>query len=104
MFEAAFVVIPSLCYEGLPSNLMESFMLGTPCLVSDMGALPSLVGKGGAVFEAGNPQSLADVVRVMLSSQDYAEVCETVRREAEAKYSEEANYGRLREIYEVVRK
>ena len=104
MSEAAFVVIPSLCYEGLPTNLMESFMLGTPCLVSDLGALPSLVGKGGAVFEAGNPQSLADAVRAVFSRQDYDAMCTAARHEAEARYSEDANYGRLMEIYEAVRK
>ena len=67
--------------------------------------LPDIVSSDcGEVFEAGNAESLAAAIIRILSRPDYAEVCKTVRREAEAKYSEEANYGRMMEIYEAVRK
>lgn len=100
------VVLPSECWEGMPMTVLESFAEGTPCIVSDLGALPEMV-KGGAlgeVFEAGRPEALAEAVKRLLARPDYAEMCRAARREAEARYSQEANFRRLTEIYAAARK
>ena len=95
------VVLPSECWEGMPMTILESFAEGTPCVVSNLGALPEYIRNGelGEVFETGNPKSLAAAVKRLLSRSDYGEMCAAAKHEAETKYSEEANYKRLMEIY-----
>ncbi|HVF04175.1 MAG TPA: glycosyltransferase [Frankiaceae bacterium] len=43
MAHAAAVVIPSVCYEGLPRVLVEAFARARPVLATDVGPLPELV-------------------------------------------------------------
>lgn len=103
MAESRAVVLPSECWETFGLTVVEGMWAGNPPVVSNLGALPDIVSSDcGEVFEAGNAESLAAAIIRILSRPDYAEVCKTVRREADAKYSEEANYGRLMEIYEEV--
>lgn len=100
---AQLVVIPSLCYEGLPTTLVEAFMCGTPCLVSDRGPLPNLVTAGvdGAVFRAGDAKDLAAKVRGLFADPAHlAALGRGARRTYEATYTEERNYRRLMEIYQ----
>lgn len=100
------LILPSECWEGMPMTILESFAVGTPCVVSDLGALPEYIRNGelGEVFEAGNAEACAAAIKRLLSRPDYDEMCAAAKREAETKYSEEANYKRLMEIYgEVVR-
>ena len=88
-------------------TVLESFAEGTPCAVSNLGALPEYIryGEFGEVFEAGNAESLAMAIKRLLSRQNYDEMCDAAKHEAEAKYSEESNYKRLMAIYgEVVNK
>ena len=101
------LVLPSECWEGMPMTVLESFAEGTPCAVSNLGALPEYIryGEFGEVFEAGNAESLAMAIKRLLSRQNYDEMCDAAKHEAEAKYSEESNYKRLMAIYgEVVNK
>ena len=95
------LVLPSECWEGMPMTILESFAEGTPCVVSDLGALPEYIRSGelGEVFKAGNAEACAAAIKRILSRPDYDEMCTAVRREAEIKYSEDANYKRLMEIY-----
>ncbi|MCJ2044183.1 glycosyltransferase family 4 protein [Methylobacterium sp. J-078] len=61
MRAAQAVVVPSLCYEGLPMVIAEAFSVGTPVIVSRIGALPDLVGEGVTGLHAapGDPDALA---------------------------------------------
>lgn len=59
--EAQLVLVPSLVAETFGNVVIEAFSQGTPCLVSDLGALPELVlprhnteTAAGAVFRAGD--------------------------------------------------
>ena len=104
MGESRATVLPSECWEGMPITLIETFRRSTPSVVSNLGALPEFVqdGKFGEVFEAGNAEALAAAIKRLLARPDYNEMCKAARREAETKYSEDANYKRLMEIYEEV--
>ena len=60
MARAAVVVVPSICYEGLPTVIPEAFAAGTPVVASGIGAMPELVAEGVTGFLAapGDPVSL----------------------------------------------
>ena len=101
MARAMAVVLPSECWEGMPITVLESFAEGTPCIVSDLGALPEYIRSGelGETFEMGSAESLAAAIKRLLSRSDYDEIYVAAKREAEGKYSEEANYRQLADIY-----
>lgn len=99
--ESKALVSPSTCWETFGLAAAESLSVGTPSIVSDVGALPDIVqdGRFGEVFEAGNAEACAEAIKRLLARPDYCEMCEAAKHEAETKYSEEANYERLMEIY-----
>lgn len=102
--ESKVLVSPSACWETFGLAAAEAMSVGTPSVVSNVGALPDIVqdGRFGEIFEAGNAEACAAAIKRLLARSDYDEMCEAARREAETKYSEEANYKRLMEIYEEV--
>lgn len=81
----------------------EAFAFGTPSAVSDIGPLPSIVehDKSGIVFQPGDPQSLLSEVRSAWENPDMLErLGRGARAEFEEKYTEEANYSMLMDIYD----
>ena len=104
--ESKAIVSPSACWETFGLAAAEAMSVGTPSVVSNVGALPDIVqdGRFGEVFEAGNVEACAAAIKRLLSRPDYDEMCLAAKREAEAKYSEEANYKQLIEIYQGVLK
>ena len=40
---ASFVVVSSECYENNPMTIIESYMIGTPVIGSDLGGIPELI-------------------------------------------------------------
>ena len=102
--DADVVVIPSLCYEGLPTNILEAFMLGRPCLVSNLGALPSIVkdGQTGWTFNAGNAADLIRVLEQIKKSGNLSEFGLRAREEYRANYTLEMNIKKADEIYEAL--
>jgi glycosyltransferase involved in cell wall biosynthesis len=100
--EAKLLFVPSIWFEGFPIVLQEAFAAGTPCAVSDMGALPILVkdGTNGLVFEARSAEAIAALVRrVWTDDALLARISAGARASFEANYTEEINYRRLIEIY-----
>ena len=102
--ESKALMSPSACWETFGLAAAEAMTVGVPSVVSNVGALPDVVqdGRFGEVFEAGNVEACAAAIKRVLARSDYDEMCEAARREAESKYSEDANYKRLMEIYEEV--
>lgn len=99
---ARLLVLPSECFEGFPMVVREAFAFGTPAAVSDLGPLPTIVehGKSGVVFQPANPQSLLQEVRTAWETPGLLEhLGQGARAEFENKYTEEANYAALMEIY-----
>ncbi len=97
------IVFPSICYEGMPITIIESFATGTPVISSRLGAMQEMVtdGYNGALFEAGND---ADLLRAINSFETEID-CEssTVYANARASYLEkyhpEKCYTAIMEIY-----
>lgn len=99
---ARLLVLPTLCFEGFPMAVRESFALGVPVAVSRIGALPEIVKEGiaGALFEAGNAPDLLQTVKTLWSDQKrLAEMAASARKEFEEKYTAEVNYNMLMKIY-----
>ena len=61
MRRAAYLVMPSLCYEETPRALVEAFAQGLPVIASRLGTLAELVepGRNGLLFEPGSARDLA---------------------------------------------
>ncbi len=62
---AACLVLPSICYEGLPKTLVEAYCQGTPVLAAGNGALAELVEpeRTGLLFAPGDGADLAQTIR-----------------------------------------
>jgi len=97
------LILPSLCFEGFPMVVREAFALGLPVAASRIGPLPDIVKEGvtGKLFEAGNAEDLLRVVLALWSGQDHLKrLAEGARKIFEQKYTADANYMTLMEIYE----
>ena len=100
--EAKLLFVPSIWFEGFPIVLQEAFAAGTPCAVSDIGALSTLVkdGTNGLVFKARSATAIAELVRrVWADDALSARISAGARTSFEANYTEEINHRRLMEIY-----
>lgn len=96
------LILASECLETFGLVVVEAFAHGTPVAVSNLGPLPSIVqhGKNGFLFEPCNPTSLLHEVRTAWECQELLEYTgQGARIEFETKYTEEANYASLIEIY-----
>ncbi len=99
----AFVVVPSLCYEGFPMAIVEAFSCGVPVLCSRLGSMAEVVDDGvtGLHFEAGDPIDLAEKVQWMLDNpNERRSMGENARKEYLEKYTPEKNYEMLMDIYQ----
>jgi glycosyltransferase involved in cell wall biosynthesis len=99
---AELLIVPSECYEGFPMVIAEAFACGTPVLASRIGSLDELIDEGvtGKKFTAGDPQDLANAVRVMLADEaDLRHMRANARAYFDAHLTEERNYVQLMKIY-----
>ena len=102
MGEAAFLIFPSVWYEGLPRTIIESFATGTPVIAADLGAMSRLItsGETGLHFIAGCEESLISQVEWAATyPQEFAQMRQQARTEYKEKYTAEANYEQLMQIY-----
>lgn len=99
MAQSRALIMPTLWYEGFGMNVIEAYSCGIPVICSDLGNAGSLVEEGvtGWKFEAGSARGLVDAVRKSMHSD--SDFRDRVRLVYEQKYSPDANYRRLEEIY-----
>ena len=103
MRDAAFLILPSLCYENFPLVIAEAFEAGLPVIASDLGSPGSLVtpGRTGLLFPPGNPQLLAQEIDwAATHPEEMSRMRRHARWEYEAKYTPQRNYELLMDIYE----
>jgi glycosyltransferase involved in cell wall biosynthesis len=98
------LVLPSLCYENGPMVIPEAFSVGTPVIAPNHGAFPTLVthSKDGLLFFPGDASSLADTLRLALSSSDesWLRWSENGRAAYFRTFTEACNYEQLSVVYE----
>lgn len=101
--ESQFLVLPSLCYENFPLVLLEAWSVGTPVVVPDHGAFPSLVShcQQGMLFSSGDVESLAITLTQALETRDdvWTQWSQSARKKYLAHYTQDANYEQLMYIY-----
>jgi glycosyltransferase involved in cell wall biosynthesis len=103
MKNASVLILPSTWYEGFPMIVAEAFAVGLPVIASNLGSLSSLVDhhRTGLHFEAGQPGGLVEAVRWWLAHPAEATLMRSqARLEYETRYTAEANYQQLMQIYQ----
>jgi glycosyltransferase involved in cell wall biosynthesis len=102
MRRAAFLIVPSLGYEGFPRTIVEAYACGLPVVASRCGPLAEIVVQDatGLLFEPGSTTDLARVVEWALRNPvRMREMGARARMEYENRYSPEQNYVELAAIY-----
>jgi len=102
MFEANFLVVPSICYETFGFVIIEAFACGIPVLVSRLGGLAEIIEDGftGLLFEPGNPEDLRRKADWLVKHPDECRrMGLNARRVYEERYTPETNYKMLMQIY-----
>ena len=103
--KAAFLILPSQCYETFARVVVEAFARGTPVIVSRLGAMAEIVdnGRTGLHFTPGDAADLAVKVRQILAVPDeLAQMRQAARDEFTEHFTVEANYRSLMAIYKRV--
>jgi glycosyltransferase involved in cell wall biosynthesis len=102
MERSAFLILPSVCYEGFPRTVVEAFSRGLPVIASRLGSMAELIddGRTGLLFEAGNPQALAERIHwAMEHPQAMAEMGRNARAVYEQEFTAERNHEHLMQVY-----
>ena len=102
MHKAAYLVMPSICYEQFPRTLVEAFACGLPVVASRLGPLGELIehGRTGLLFEPGSAGDLADKLQFAASApQAMRQMGDNARAEYAAKYTPQRNHDQLMEVY-----
>ena len=101
MRAANVLVLPSLV-DRFGIVLVEAMAAATPCIASDYGALPEIVGDAGLIVPAGDTQKLVEAMESVLADCNLAaRLGKNGRRRFEEKYNWDAIWqGMRREILE----
>lgn len=97
-------VLASVTWEGFPNAIGEAMACGVPCVVTDTGGSPEVVGDCGRVVPAGDARRLADECLSLLSQSDSQrrELGLLARRRVEEHYSMNAIAARYLSLWHEV--
>ena len=99
---AAFVVVPSECYENCSMVVLEAMALGKPVIGSRIGGIPEQIedGKTGFLFEMGNVKELARKIDILAGATGLSkQLGHAARLKLEQNYSLAEHNRQLLEIY-----
>lgn len=93
---------PSLCYENFPRTILEAFAVATPVIAHRNGTIPEIISDGvtGELVEMGDAAAMAERLRnAAANPREMASMGKSARRVFEDRYTAEANFRQLMEIY-----
>jgi glycosyltransferase involved in cell wall biosynthesis len=99
---AAFLVLPSECYENAPMTILEAYAYGKPVIGSRMGGIPEMIDgqKTGMLFDMGEPGQLAECIENLWKDKSLCrQMGHAARNKVEREYSSELHYEHLMELY-----
>lgn len=103
MGDAAFMVLSSVWYEGLPKTVCEAFSRGTPIVASNLGALSELITHESTGLHF-RPGDAGDLARQLQWGLEHHEALNAMRLNCrmtfEERYTAAANIGMLEAVYE----
>ena len=88
--------------EGLPLNVLEAMMLGTPVIASAVGGIPEVINNEniGVLINPNNYVELANEIIVLLSNPEKArEIAEKAHDEALRRFIPEIMIEKIEKIY-----
>lgn len=98
-----FTVFPSELRENCPMAILESFAYGKPVIGTEIGGIPEQIinGKNGFLFEPGNAEKLAELIRTLYKDGGLIrQMGIEARKTVETKYSSERHYAQLMAVYD----
>lgn len=105
---AAYVIVPSECYENNPMTIVEAYTLSTPVIGARIGGIPEIIREGetGYTFSAGDAGALTDTIRraMRLDAAAYGRQREAARQFAGAHFDEKTYYRELIAFYQEILK
>ena len=100
--KAAFVVVPSECYENCSMVVLEAMAFGKPVIGSRIGGIPEQVedNKNGLLFEMGNVEQLTRKMAILVEDKSLRmKMGRESRKKLEREYSLQDHCEGLLEIY-----
>ncbi|MFY9809937.1 glycosyltransferase [Aquabacterium sp.] len=105
MADAAFLIVPSICYENFPRTIAEAFCMGLPVIASRLGGMAEIIEDGvtGLLFEPGHAYDLAAKVKWAQSHPtEMTLMGRAARARYEKYYGSRTNLQQLESIYQSV--
>jgi glycosyltransferase involved in cell wall biosynthesis len=96
------LLVPSVCFEGLPVVILEAFASGTPVIASRIGSLAELIDDGvnGLLVEPGNARALRDaIMRIRERPQEARRMGAAARERFISRYGSDKHLDSLLETY-----
>jgi glycosyltransferase involved in cell wall biosynthesis len=83
LMQTTIYVLPSFI-ENSPNSLAEAMAIGTPCVASNAGGIPSMIknNEDGIIFEKGDPEDLAKKILIVLDNNTLQQKLSKNAREA----------------------
>ncbi len=102
--DAQALLVPSICFEGMPITILEAYSVGTAVLCSNIGPLPELIatGKTGLTFD---PHNKNDIIRALTAwstkmKDEKDEITKTCSSYYFSNFTPELNKEKLLAIYQ----
>ncbi len=99
---AAFLVIPSECYENAPMTILEACAYGKPVIGSRIGGISEMIepGRTGLLFTPGEADELAACIRTLWPDESLrSKMGRAARQKVQKEFSSEAHYEQLMDLY-----
>ncbi|MGJ1406600.1 glycosyltransferase family 4 protein [Sphingobacterium siyangense] len=102
--KAQALLVPSICFEGMPITILEAYSVGTAVLSSNLGPLPELIipGKTGQTFDPHNKNDIIQCLREWSTktTNEKDEIRKTCIAYYFSNFTPEINEAKLLAIYQ----